>query len=267
MKRLLIITSCLCLTACAVNTNHGRWSYSGQHTGIFSLFAAEHPHKRARIKEIDPALAARHAADKARREVERLKAQVNSAQDSLGGNRAWQNGECVKPAMRDLPPRPQLSLSDDEITRQAIGNCVHLSAKRMSSKKLYEAIHSVNMDEYWAIYQHWLKSEKQSCAQANRSLTEDWMVENICAIGGKHGIWSCTQDLLLKCVKQSTDQCRAPVNAWEREVAAIRAEPDALVKKCHSSLESIANAQRRIPQAEMEASFNVQEHHNIMQNR
>jgi hypothetical protein len=267
MKRLLIITSCLCLSACSVNTNHGRWSYSGQHTGIFSLFAAEHPHKRARVKEIDPAIATRVAADNARREVERLKAQVNSAQESLSGNRAWQNGDCVKPAMRDLPPRPELKLSDDEINRQSIGHCLDLSARRMSSRKLYEALYSANMDAYWTTYQHWLKSEKQSCARVSRSLMEDWMVENVCAIGGKHGIWSCTQDLILACVKQSTDQCRAPVNSWEREVAAIRVEPDALVKKCHSSLETIADAQRRIPQAEMEATLNAQEHQNIMQNR
>lgn len=267
MKRFLILTSCLCLTACAVNTNHGRWSYSGERTGIFSLLAAGQSQSRPIKREIDPVVATRRAADNARREVERLKAQVNSAQESLGGNRAWQNGECVKPSMRDLPARPQLDISEDEITTQAIGYCVDMSARRMSSRQLYEALYSVNMDEYWTTYQHWQKSKKASCARVSRSLMDDWIVQNICGMGGKHGIWSCTTDLIQKCVEQSRANCRAPLDKWEREVAAIRTEPDQLLQQCQSSLETIRQAQERIPQAEMEAALNAQEHHNIMQNR
>lgn len=267
MKRLLILTSCLCLTACAVNTNYGRWSYSGQPRGIFSLFSADQSNSRRTVKEIDPAEATQRAADKARREAERLKAQVNSAQVSLAGNRAWQNGECVKPHMRDLPPRPQLSLSDDEINRQAIGHCLDLSARRMSSRQLYEALYSANMDDYWTTYQQWQKAPKASCARVSRSLIDDWIATSVCSIGGKMGVWACTQDLIHACIKQSAANCRAPLNNWEQDVTAIRAEPEKLFQQCQSSLETIRAAQERIPQAEMEATLNAQEHQNLIQNR
>ncbi|MBI1274439.1 hypothetical protein GC177_00515 [bacterium] len=266
MKRALIITSCLCLAACNVHTNYGSLAYRGQNTGLFSfLNTPQQP--QTRFAQVDPAQAPRRAAENARREALSLKAQLQSSQNALASNRAWQDGTCVKPALRDVPPKPKQTISDEEIRKQSIGHCLDLSARRMSSRQLYEALYSANMDEYWVIYQHWQKFEKASCARISRSLTDDWVATNLCGVVGKMGVWACVQDMVEACIQQASNNCRASIINWERDVATIKREPETLLQQCQSSLETIENAKQRIPQMEMEATLNEREYQNIMHSK
>jgi hypothetical protein len=210
----------------------------------------------------NPGLATERAYVQAEQDVKQIKFYFEKAKQELPKNPAFKNDQCVMPEKRPLPARPKI-MSDEQIALQSIGSCLDLSARRMPSDTLFEALASVRQEHMFATYQKWLKSEHASCAMINRSQFEDFIVLKLCKLGGNFGVWACTQDLIASCIQQATASCRAPLTEWENEVAQIKAEPAQLLKKCQEDMDTIANGESRIARAQAKYQLNKEENDRI----
>lgn len=210
----------------------------------------------------NPGLATERTYVQAEQDVKQIKFYYEKAKQELPQNRAYQKGQCVLPEQRKLPDRPQI-MPEKEIAFQSVGACIDLSARRMNPKMLMEALASVRQEQMLFTYQKWLGAEHASCAMVNRSQLEDWISTKLCKLGGDMGVWSCTQDLIASCIQQATASCRAPLAAWENEVAQIKAEPAQLLKKCQEDMDIVKNGESRIARAQATYQLNKEENDRI----
>jgi hypothetical protein len=165
-------------------------------------------------------------------------------------------------AKHQLPPKPQ-ALSDRESLYQSTAACVDLVTTRLPAASVYQALASARKDAYWAAYEQWKKSgHHEQCAMIVTSRSEDF-VARMCGLFGQEALASCIEDRIDSCISQAMQNCQAPLAAWRNEVAQIENEPNQLHAQCEQSLNVIAQAEKRIPQLEMESSLNADEHNRL----
>lgn len=213
----------------------------------------------------DPAEAMHLKAQSAHQQANLMEQEIQAAKGRLNKGDVYKNGACVKPAMRELPPRPKMDMTEEETYRQAAAACVDLTARRHSAQLVMEALASSRQEAYWAEYERWRKQgNKASCAMVNRSQLEDWIADKICGIGGKMGRFACLQTLIDQCVSEAVQSCNARLIAWENKVTAIKLEPESRQQQCQNDLETIATYEKKIPMLRMEAQINREEHQKLM---
>lgn len=200
---------------------------------------------------------AAHAAN-SKRIADNLEQAMESAKQSLTRNRAYRNSQCIKVEQGALPPRPE-TLSEEAMMFQAVGAAVDILMRRMNSQEVTEAMLAVRRDNFLEVYEHWKRGHQESCALIVPSQSENWVCDNVFRIAGREAVFSCIQDLITRYTQLALNSCRAPLTQWEAEVSRIQNEPERLLSECQRSLETIADAEKRIPQLAMEAAINREE--------
>lgn len=258
MKKHLLLTSVIFLTGC--NAHIGYNDLASVVRGN-SYYAHSSVQQKASPEQCAIHATAR-AANSAESQLSRYQAQLTNAQEALSKNKAWQNGSCVRPAMRELPPRPK-TLSENEIAFQAIGSCTDTAMRRAAATEVVQAFASVRREDYLKIGAAWNKGNKEQCAMQQMSQANDWFARAVCGVFGQEARWSCMQDAVDFCVQKITETCRAPLSVWEMQTTLIKKEPEALFEQCQSSLQQIGEAEREIPNAQITAKLNREEHNRI----
>jgi hypothetical protein len=203
------------------------------------------------------------AAQEARSSLGSYKNRLAAAQRGLAQSPAWQNGSCIRPAMRKLPPQPK-GLSQDEIEFQSIGSCVDLAVRRQGTNDLAQALYAVRQENLLVHGAEWNKRPKEPCAvEIGQSQIDDFMARAVCGAFGREAYSGCIMKNLQKCIQTVADRCNAPLAAWKQNVEAIQNEPDVLFQQCQSNISLIEEAERRIPDLEMTAQLNQEEHEKL----
>ena len=261
MKKHLLISSVIFLSGCNAHIGYGDLANALRGN---SMHAYQTVQRRGSPEECAVHATGR-AATLAESEVRRLKSQSENAQASLSKNRAWQNGTCVQVSMRDLPSRPK-TLSDDQIAFQAIGSCMDTVMRRAPMADVVQSFASVRKEDYLKVGAAWSKGHKESCADTQTSQVDDW-ITRMCGVFGPEAKWGCMQKRVETCIQEIAQSCRAPLSAWEAETARIKNEPENLFNQCKQSLRDIEEAEQQLPNAEVTARLNREEHNRLSQER
>ncbi|MCL4678071.1 MAG: hypothetical protein KJ017_05680 [Alphaproteobacteria bacterium] len=255
-----ILLSALSLSACTAHIGHhdiGAALRSGL-SGNQSASAGYAPQKPSARDCAFHATA--RAAQEARSSMANFKNRMAAAKRSLSQSPAWQNGSCIRPAMRSLPPQPK-SLSQNEIEFQAVGFCMDTAMRRQSANDLMQALVAVRKEKLLDIGTRWRNSPQQQCAlSVSPPQMNDFVARAVCGAFGREAYSDCVMKTIYKCVETVAASCEAPLAAWKQNVEAIQNEPDVLLQQCQSNISLIEEAERRIPEMEMTAHLNQEEH-------
>ena len=258
-----IILSALSLSACTAHVGYNdigaalRYGFSGSQSASAG-YTLQKPSAR------DCAFhATARAAQEARSSLGSYKNRLAAAQRGLTQSPAWQNGSCIRPAMRKLPPQPK-GLSQEEVEFQSIGSCVDLAVRRQGENDFAQALFAVRQEKLLVYAAEWNKRPQEACAvEIGQSQIEDFFARAVCGAFGREAYSGCIMKNLQKCVQTVADRCNAPLAVWRQNVEAIQNEPDVMLQQCQSNISLIAEAERRIPDLEMTAQLNQQEHEKL----
>lgn len=200
------------------------------------------------------------AAQEAQASMANLKNRMAAAKQSLSQSPAWQNGSCIRPGMRNLPPQPK-GLSQQEVEFQSVGSCLDLAVRRQGKNDLVQALVAVRQEKLLEYAVKWNEGHQEPCAVAvGQSQVDDFMARAVCGAFGREAYSGCIMKNLQKCIQTVADRCNAPLAVWRLNVEAIQNEPDVLLQQCQSNINLIEEAERRIPDLEMTVQLNQEEH-------
>lgn len=257
----LIFTS-LSLSACTAHVGYhdiGTALRSGFGNQQAQTSYASNQRQKASTEECAVHATAR-AAQNALSALSAYKNNIVTAKANLASSPAWQNGSCVRPVMRKLPPRPE-TLPASDIQFQAVASCVDISSRRQGANEMAQALMAVRQEKLLSLADKWNAGHQEPCAvEVSQSLMDDFIIRAICGAFGREAYASCLLDQLKKCAQTVASHCEAPLAGWKQEVEAIQNEPERLFQDCQSSLRQIEEAEREIPKVEMIARLNQEEH-------
>lgn len=255
-----IILSALALNGCTAHVGYHdigaalRSGFSGNQSAS-AVYAQQKPSAR------DCAFhATARAAQEARSSLGSYKNRLAAAQRGLSQSPAWQNGSCIRPAMRSLPPQPK-GLSQKDVELQSIGSCLDLAVRRQSRNDLMQALIAVRQEKLLEYAVKWNEGHQEPCSVAvGQTQVEDFTARAICGVFGREAYSGCIITNLKKCIQTVADRCNAPLAVWRQNVEAIQNEPDVLFQQCQSNISLIEEAERRIPDLEMTVQLNQEEY-------
>lgn len=257
----LVFTS-LSLSACTAHIGYndiGEALRSGFGSKTTQTAYASSQVQRASAEECAIHTTAR-AAQNALSALNTYKNNIVTAKTSLSSNPAWQNGTCVRPAMRRLPPRPEI-LPAKDIEFQAISSCVDIAVRRQGMNEMAQALISMRQEKLLDDVAKWNAGHKEPCALAiSQSQMDDFIARAVCGAFGREAYATCLMQNIQKCAQAVVNRCEAPLADWKQEVEAIQNEPERLFQDCQYSLRQIEQAEREIPKMEMTARINREEH-------
>lgn len=200
------------------------------------------------------------AAQNALSALSAYKNNIVTAKAGLASSPAWQNGSCVRPAMRRLPPRPE-TLPESEIQFQAVGSCVDLAIRRQGMNEMAQALISARQEKLMDYATKWNAGHREPCAvEVSQSQMDDFVTRAFCGAFGREAYASCLMDQLERCAQTVASRCEAPLAGWKQDVEAIQNEPEQLYQDCQNNVNLIEQAEREIPKLEMAARLNQEEH-------
>lgn len=250
MKKYLIVSSLLSLTAC---TAHVGYNDLGQAFRGIS-YAANKPHQP------DCAFyATRKAVARTESEIAYQENLLGSLEKSLSQSPAWNGSVCQRPAPKPIPAEPKgMSLKQAEF--QAIGACLDLLSRRHATAKVMQSLLAVRQEQLWTVYEEWKKHPPASCAVSYMPSQSLDFVVRMCGAFGYEASNACLMDYLSECNNEVLKSCRSEHTAWQNEVAAIKAYPDKALQECQSAVDRIASINRELPNLHMTAQLNREEH-------
>lgn len=259
MKIRLLLISAVSLSACTAHVGFQEIG-SALRSGALTSARASNPSYQKPSQEDCAIYATAKAAESARADLQRWKVQATNTQAALAQNPAWSNGICSAPPMRSIPAKPQ-TLSEDEVTFQAIGSCIDLAARRQGMNDLAQALISVRREKLLILGEKWKTAKQEECALSYMpSQANDWAARALCGAFGREAYSACIMENLKKCILEVTNQCAAPLTKWQQDVAEIQSEPENLLRSCEEHVEFLQQAEVAIPKLEITMRLNAEEH-------
>jgi len=191
-------------------------------------------------------LAAKDVQNSLEAQVNETRAKLQREEKSLVSNRAFENGSCVQPAKRKIPPKPK-GMSYSQIEYQANGGCTDLIMRRFDGGDAVRAYTRLSWDDKLRDWRKWSSntSAQNSCS---KNLIDQFDTSE------KQLLPACIQDLYQTCVSKARSRCAGPVQYWEREVSAIKAEPIEAMRACRSSITNAKAYSSQLSELELQLS-------------
>ena len=167
-----------------------------------------------------------------------LESSLATSRTTLSASRAYRGGQCVRPSPGPLPARPNV-MSDAAIVEAAQGSCTDVMMRRHSEAAVTTALMSIDLDDYVDDRRAWLRGSKPSCARVLHSQADDQAIR-MATVLGQFAYYGAIQTTVKNCVARAVNACRAPLAAWESQVAAVRAGPEAELNQCRTLVSQIA---------------------------
>lgn len=209
--------------------------------------------------------------------VNKLKSQLEKDRQSVIQSGAWKGSACVAPAMRQLPPEPQV-MTTEEATSQARAACVLTLSSQINRDFVAASIMAGQNYEFAEATRKYISrpaslnactrgayfSSNDLAAVRGESAKEGFRSGNdlgealggliVGAINNASMTVTARQQLVVSmlnsCSSSIVSNCASPRLQWQNEVDKIRAEPQAALASCQRSLQDFQKTSTQLKSAE-----------------
>lgn len=178
--------------------------------------------------------------------VSNLKENLRQLETGFYSQKAFKNGQCVKPAQRRIPPAPA-KLDPKLVELNAHGHCFVMIGSRieggtnalstaLASSGSYDVVQDANL---------WMRSpsKRLSCANTAHSRWDS----GSCKVWGIFGrlateaLQSCYSENVQACINRSKSNCNDEYYRWQRKRDRIVNEPIKQLQSCQNAKSSYEN--------------------------
>lgn len=212
------------------------------------------PYERQRQK----IRAAQNSLKKTRADIQSHQSVIRSLEQAQSQSVSYTNGQCIRPPMGAIPPKPRNWLSDNDIALHSVGFCMELLSVRYNRLDVYEMLASSGLTELTQYHKLWKGmggiNVAPRCALQMRPRLVDGLYTMFGNIGAKlfgaMGRAAAISEALSSCAKDVKNACDAQQSVYTNEVARIKNAPNVHLGNCKNSIVHIERSKKNIAQAQ-----------------
>lgn len=170
------------------------------------------------------------------------------------------NYQCVRPAMRPLPPEPKSGLSWDGAAEQAQGYCLEKLLNNFNQNLVLTYVTAMEEDQYISSYKAYI-NKKNACTRKAYEYDPFQMqvMRGGSAFNPRELEKRMVIDLLNKCASSVAQRCASHLISWQSEVDHIRSEPDQIYSACSGKVNDFNAATQQLERMERDVASMARE--------